>query len=488
MRRTAPAAAAAMLLSVLITPVASGQQVADALRVTQQGLNYNAHALGLGNAYNTIGYDVTALSFNPATMAVSDKFSWTVSANANGFKSSTNYYDNRTPFRTSNATGGQLGVTVPFALDSMRALVIGASYTQSKDFNNGFKFGGMNLGGSFPSFVQVMARDGDPTGRALGLTFPTFDGSGNYTGDQTVLGAGLFEQGYSLGEGNLVHYSLGAALEPANDVYFGASGSYNTGHYTSDLELSASDTSNIIPVGVLTVPGNAITDGFVSTYYRSVRDKEYSGWDARFGGMYRFRNFIGLSASFKIPVSQEVRETSFISGVSRFANSQSLVAPESLAFSSYKFKPATEMTFGAMVNLWIVTGTAQATYVDYTAMTITSGLGGAPAQTAVNKRIKEELARVLNLNLGAEVRLPFTGLSARAGGIYQPSPYAADPSRFAQKAITLGAGYNSHDSMQLDLAYGYAWRGDKNLESGNVNPTEQGLGTHTFMFSMRVAL
>ena len=488
MRRTTQAVAVAMLLTLLATPAAFSQQISDALRVSRQGLDFNAHALGMGNAYSTIGYDVAALRFNPATMAVSKKFSWTVSANANAFKSTSNYYGQRGEFTTSNTSGGQTGITLPFRLDSTRTLIVGLAYTQSKDFNNGYKFQGLNLGGRFPSFVQVLTGRNDPTARALGLSYSLYDGFGNYLGDRTVLGDSLYEKGYLLGDGNLSHYSLGAALEPVHNVFFGASASYNTGHYTSDLELSAADTNDVIPSGVETVPGNAATDGFLGADYRTVRDKQYRGWDARFGVLYKFYNFIGISASFKAPTPQEVKESVFINGVSRFAGKPNIVVPQTLSTSSYHFRPPTEMTVGAMVNMWIITGTAEANYVDYAAMKVTSGAGELPNQTEINKQIKDQLAAVLNLNVGAEVRLPFTGLSGRAGAIYQPSPYQADPSRFAQKAVTIGAGFNSNDMMQFDIAYAYAWRGEnRNRQTGDASSAEQTIGYHTIMFSMRVA-
>ena len=476
-----------ILLCTLFAPAAFGQQITDALRVSRPGLHYNAKALGMGNAYSTLGYDFSALLFNPATMAASDKFSWTVTANANAFRSSTDYYGNKTDFTTSNMSGDQTGLTMPFRLDSTRALVIGLGYTQSTDYNHGFKYLGLNGGSEFPSFIQVLAGRDDPTSRALGLSYPAFDGSGNPLGDQTVLSDSLFEGGYLLGEGGMSHYSVGAAVEAAENVFFGVSASYNSGHYTSDLELNANDINDVYPVGTQTVPGDPSTDGFESATVRNVRDKEYRGWDARFGVMYRIHNFIGVSASFDLPSAHKVTEESFVSGSSEFA-AGSFVAPETRTVTTYHFKPPAEMTVGAMVNMWIITGTAQATFVDYAAMKLTSGASSVSEQTRINKDIRDQLQSVVNLNVGAEVRLPFTGLSARAGALYHPSPYAADSSRFAQKAVTLGFGINSSDMLQFDIGYGYSWRGEnKNQQTGEPLNTDEKNGYHTALFTMRVS-
>lgn len=484
MKRTTVFAAAAVLFIAFAASAVLSQQISDALRVSRQGLHFNARALSMGNAYSTIGYDFSALRFNPATMAVGGKASYTATWNTNAFQSTSDYYGTHTEFTTTSTPAGQIGLTVPFRLKAEQSLVLGFGYTQPKDFDFGYKYEGLN-GGS-PSFVQVLARRGDATARALGLTYPGYDSSGNYIGDQTILGANMFEKGYLLDEGGLTHFTFGAAVEAAYNVFFGVSASYNTGYYNSDLELEASDINDFYPAGVQTIPGNPQTDGFVATDYRLVRSKQYRGWDLRFGMMYRLANFIGVSASFKVPSSHKVEESTFASGLSQFAADRSIAVPETETASLYHFKPPSEMTVGAMANLWILTGTAEVTYVDYSSMKITSGVGDLPERTEINKRIKDELSSVLNLNAGVEFRLPFTGLSARAGGIYQPSLYKADPARFAQKYLTAGIGINSNNFMHFDFGYAYGWRGEfRDEQTGDASSAERDIVSHNVLLTMR---
>ena len=471
-------------LALFMAGKSFSQQISDALRVARQGLLYNARALSLGNAYSPIGADFSALRFNPATMALSDKTSYTASWNTNVFKSNSNYYGTHTDFTVTSTPAGQLGLTLPFRLKGTHNLVLGLGYTQPKDFDLGYQYEGLN-GGS-PSFIEVMAERADPTARALGLSYPTYDSSGSYLGDETILGANMHEQGYLLDEGGLTNFSFGASVEAAHNIFFGISGSYNTGHYTSDLELAASDINDFYPAGVQTVPGNPQTDGFISTDYRIVRNKQYHGWDVRFGILYKLANFIGISASFKVPSSYRVDEDVFIKGNSKFAANRSVVYPETQTTSSYHFTPPSEMVIGAMVNLWILTGTAEASYVDYSAMKVSSGVGDLPDRTEINKRIKDGLGAALNLNAGVEFRLPLTGLIARAGGIYQPSPYAADPSRYSQKFVTTGVGINSNNTMYFDLAYAYGWRGEHKDElTGSDSVAERTIAYHSVLFTMR---
>ncbi len=469
---------------VLCPRLSTAQQLSDVLRVSTQGLFFSARALGMGNAYSTIGHDFSALHFNPATMAVNDRASYTMSINTNIFKSSSDYFGSKVDFNTSNTTGSQAGLTVPFHLDSVRSLVVGLGYTQGKDFNRGFKYEGFNAGDA--SFTRALAFAGDPTARDLGLTYGTFDSSGNSLGDATILGSGLYETGYLLDEGGLYYIPFGLSVQAVRNIFLGVSGSYNIGRLTSDLKLTGADPNDVFPDGVETVPGDPRTSGFVGTNYRIVRSKTYTGWDARFGVLFKLENFIGVSAAFKMPGTHTVDDEVFVSGRTTFAGNTSLEVPETSSVSSFSFQPPAEITVGAMVNLWILTGTAEVRYVDYSQMKLTSGVGNLPDRTAVNKQIKDELGSVVNLNMGAEFRLPFTGLSARAGFMYMPSQYKDDPPRFARKYLTAGVGLNSDGVMQFDFAYAYGWMGEhksqKTVEEGGAN---HNLEYHSVLVTMR---
>jgi len=363
---------------------------------------------------------------------------------------------------------------------------VGLGFTQSRDFNLGYKYQGLNAGAR--SFVQALAEDGDPTARALGLSYPGYDASGHYLGDRTVLGPDMYERGYLLDEGALFNLSLGAALEAAHNIFFGVSASYNTGTSVSDLEISAVDTNDVYPTGMLTVPGNPQTDGFTATNYRSVRELQYSGWNLRFGVLYKLENFVAWSVSFKLPTSHRLQESLFRSGKSTFAAQRSLVAPETETVFSYSFTPPPEATLGAMANFWFLTGTAEASYVDYAAMKVNTGIGGLSDRTQINKRVKDELRAALNLNAGVEFRPPFTGLSVRAGAMYQPSPYKGETADASQKFLTAGLGLNTNNVIQIDMGYAYGWRGEnKNQLPDNDSVAAQHIAYQTVLFTVRYA-
>jgi hypothetical protein len=464
--------------------------VDDAIRISRQGMNFNARALGMGNAYSTIGSDFTALRMNPATLGLSEGASYTMSINTNGFLYQSKFFGTQTNFTTTNTTLNQAGLTIPFKLDSTRQMVVGLGYTQDKDFNTGGKYDGYNAGHS--SFVELLTDNPNTVARDLGLIYPTYDNADpnrRYLGDQTILTGDFEENGYVLDAGNLIHFSGGISLQAGPGVFFGLSGSYNLGTYDSDKEFTATDTKNTYPDSLRTVPTDPRTAGFKDATYRDVRTTQYKGWDVRFGVLYRFYNFIGVSASFKVPFEHTIDETRYLSGTSNFSTGTLLKVDPTPTMQSRQIKPPYEVTVGAMMNLWILTGTAEATYVDYSQMKVSGGVE-YPEQSDINKRIKDEFTRVLNLNIGGEFRLPFTGLIARAGAMYRPSPYKGDPSRYDQKFLTLGFGIDTAERLLFDVGYLYGWRDQRKDEvQTSADPTvEQTVTYHDVLLSIKFVL
>ncbi|MDH4069960.1 MAG: hypothetical protein OEV30_06010, partial [Ignavibacteria bacterium] len=100
------------------------------------------------------------------------------------------------------------------------------------------------------------------------------------------------------------------------------------------------------------------------------------------------------------------------------------------------------------------------------------------------KEIKERLTPVVNLNGGAEFRLPFTGLVARAGFMYRPSPLKDDPMEFDTKIITAGVGINSADRLQFDLGYAVGFWTQRGVQY-SIDGVTQDVVTHDLLISMK---
>jgi hypothetical protein len=139
-----------------------------------------------------------------------------------------------------------------------------------------------------------------------------------------------------------------------------------------------------------------------------------------------------------------------------------------------------------MVNLWILTGTLEATYIDYTQMTFSGGNIELPERSLAIKEVKERLTQIVNINAGAEFRLPFTGLSARVGAMYRPSPFKDDPMEFDTKVVTAGLGINSSDRLMFDVGYAIGFWTQRGNQFGLEDLTQE-VVTHNVLVSVKFA-
>jgi len=463
---------------------AFSQEISDALRLSGPGLTFDARALGMGNAYSTIGYDYSAVRLNPATLGNIRASTYSASINTNSFPGTSKYNQIENYFATTSTSFSQLGIAIPFLVDSSN-FVLSLGYTQSKDFNQSLKYGAFNP--STSSVIQDLTAANSEFARALGLSYQEFDPVTNeYLGDRTIINGNLDESGFILDQGGLVHFSAGAGFELMPGVFFGASGAYTVGTYLSDREYYEKDTRNNYDSTTQTNPADPRTRNFQQFYLHDVRDVEYSGWDFKFGVLYKFQNFVAISVAFKVPTAHSVSEIRNVSGFAEYEQG-TLVNQRGMETETlYKVTPPYEATVGAMINLWILTGTLEATYVDYTQMTFSGGNIELPQRTLAIKEVKESLTQVININGGAEFRLPFTGLSARAGFMYRPSPFKDDPMEFDTKVLTAGLGINSSDRLAFDLGYAIGFWTQRGSQYGLEDLT-QDVVTHNVLVSVKFA-
>lgn len=461
----------------------NAQEISDALRLSSRAQTYNAPALGMGNAYSTIGYDFTGVVANPATTGLIERWQLTASLNTNVFPGTSRLGGTDQYFSTWNTSMNQFGVSAPIGGDSGK-VVFSLGYTQSRDFNQSLKYGGYNPANT--SIIQTFTGNNREITRRLGLSTAQFDSSaGLPLNDATVINGQMTESGFILDAGSIVHFSFGVAGKVLPGIYIGGAASYAIGTYRSDREYTEIDSDNRYDETILTNPSDPRTADFQSAYIRDVRDVEYRGWDFRFGLLYKLENFIGISGAFKVAAPYSVNEIRSEGGWSGFAGDTIRVVEPIYSSSFYKVIPAYEATVGAMVNLWILTGTLEATYIDYTQIDYTSGVSLEDRGTAT-KRIKSELTPVINLNGGAEFRLPWTGIVARAGFMYMPSPVKNDPMEFDTKVITAGVGINSSDRVRVDVGYALGFWTQRGSQYGLTNLT-QDVETHDVLVSVRFA-
>ncbi len=430
--------------------------IGDALRLSISGQIYDARALSMGNSNSVFNDTYTATLLNPATLGLARKFTINTSVGANLYNNEATFITDSLLSKRTETVLYQLGIVIPLVSDSAsNNFAISLGYNRSKDFNRILKFNSFNSANS--SLIQDLTSINNYIPRELLLSYPEFDpGSNEYLGDRTIFNGNLNQEGYVLEEGGINHWSFGVAGELAHNIFFGASFNYNVGNYLRDGEFTESDSRDSYADSLRTIVSNPLTAGFQSFYINDIKDWVFNGYDLRIGVLYRLFNFIGIGGSVKTPSVISVTENHYFRGNSQFATNY-FTEIDTVIENKFTIQSPYEFSVAADVNLWIITGTAEITYIDYTQMKYSGDLE-VPEQSALNKKIIDTYTQTFNLKMGAEFRLPFTGLSARAGAMYITYPVADAPTEFDRKFLTAGLGIRSGEgAMEFNVAYVYGF-------------------------------
>jgi hypothetical protein len=443
----------------------------DAFRLSQPGIIYDARSLSMGNAYSIIGNTYTATLMNPATLGLAKKTTFSGSINLNLHYNEVKFLDDSLDSHKTETNISQFGVVYPVPKDSgSKNLVFSIGYNKSNDFNRIVQFEAFNASNS--TIINDLTANNSEITRSLQLSYPVIDtASGELLGDATILNGNLNQKASVLDEGSINHWSFGFAYEFASNVFFGASANYAVGSYLSNREYFEIDTKDIYGNDVRTLQDSALTAGFEEFYLNDVVEWVYNGWDVRFGFLYKFFDFIGIGGSVKIPTQYSIIEKHHFNGTSSFATGLINELDIPVVETKYGVTSPFEFTAGAAVNLWIITVTAEATYIDYTQMKF-SGEMEITKQAALNKDILERYTQIVNLRAGTEFRLPWTGLSARAGFIYNMSPLKDAPTDYDKKYLTAGLGISSGEGdFEMNLAGMLGWWDIPSEDFGGNIPT-----------------
>ncbi len=439
----------------------NGQTVEDAIRLSKPPMYSNARSMGIGNTYSTIGNDYSGVLFNPATLALIEGTEFTASVNYNLYDNKSSFQNTITPFSNSTTTFSQFGLVFQLNSDTTNAFSLALGYTHTTDFNRARQFTGYS---NNTTMIEDLTSNNFDVSRDLRLSYPIYDPvSEEYLRDETVFDGKLQQSGYDLESGGLNAWSLGTAYEFAPNIFLGGSVNYHVGSYLGDSEYSETDIYSNYSA-LQTDPNDPNTVGFSIMTKRETREWSINGYDFRLGLLIKLWNFIGVAVSFKTPTHFTIIENYTYQAVSRFAKGYTQDYLMEEKDKRYKISTPFEFTAGAMVNLWIVTGALQATYIDYSQIQYEGGLDYTD-QASVNKYLKANHEGALRLNGGLEFRLPLTGLSARAGAMLQITPSHIDQKRetgkvdfsYDQKFVTAGLGFRFGDDLEFDIGYTYGW-------------------------------
>ena len=448
-----------VLMIVMLSTFGKAQNITDALRVSESGLGVGARALGMGNAYNAISDDGSAMYFNPAGLGMMKRLEVSGGLDYLNFTNDATLFNNKTNYSSSATNFNQISFVFPFP--TLRgSLVFGMAYNKNKDLTSALKFDGFNIGSH--SMVQYLEDAKSPLDdQSYKNSIPYNLYLSDDTGKVSVINGKLNQSGITLQEGGLESWTFSSSMEVSKNMYVGASLNVNSGTFKSNREYFEDDTKGIY-ANVETAPGNAFTKNFTTFYRNDVLDWEISGWDLKVGTIYQLSKIARFGATVQFPKTFTIKETYTFDAHSEFGGNIVDLPSDLKDYLSdkveYDITTPFVLTGAASVNVKGLILSAEATLTDYSQTEFSNPKGISTSYFAgLNKDMKELLRAVAALNIGVEYTIPEVGIRVRGGFISQPSPYKGDPSDFGKKYLTGGVGFLADETFAIDVAYAHGW-------------------------------
>lgn len=468
---------------ICLSATVLGQNFNDALRLSDPGLGANARALGMGNAYNAISDDYSAVYYNPAGLGLIKRMEFSGSITYDNFGNNVTFFNNETKDSKSSFSFTQFGFVFP--LPTVRgSMVLGVGYSRSKTFNSVMAFDGFNTTNT--SKIQHLVGFNDP------LPWELYLSEGSSGNQSTIINGRLNQSGSIKQEGSIDKWSFSWAFEAAQGLFVGATLNLHSGDFESNNNYYEDDTRDVYDNNLLIVSGQESTRGFLSFGMNDIIKWDLTGWDFKLGMLYNYRNLARYSFSVKFPSFYTVEEDYFVDGYSEFGpsfnnvNSYYDFDPPVEAEYSYDIRTPFEFSGGMAFSVKPFVLSGDITLIDYTQMEFTDGLTDEFERQNLNAEIEDLMTTVVNFNLGAEWNLNRLNTRFRAGFMYKPSPYKGDDASFDRKYITLGAGILPDEVLSFDIGYAFGWWDSIGDNYGNPNDsrTFQELTHHSVVVSV----
>lgn len=435
------------ILGVFFSVNSYPQNAGDALRIAFPGLGTSARALGMGNAYIGLSDDASAAYYNPAGLGLLRKMEFAGGLNYNKYNNSAQFFN--TTSENSNSATNLDQISFAFPFPTLRgSLVFGLSYNSVKDFTGALKFDAYNGGST--SMIQSLLNTDVPFD--LGLC---------NSANVTPINGKLTQSGTVIQTGYMNNFTLSGAIEIHRNLFIGMNLDIISGKYDYNRDYYEEDLRNVYGDQLLD-PTDARTKDFKLFYLNSLINWDISGWDAKLGILYQFKDVARFGATIQFPKSIRIKEDFKASGKSEFgANNGFDLDPAKYEDKvEYDIITPFSLSGGFAVNYLGFILSTEISMTDYTQTKFESPSGISDQYIAsLNKDIKNDLQTVVNYNLGLEYTFAEIGLRLRCGYFVQPSAYKNDASDYNKKYVTGGFGFLVEDAIAIDFAYAHGtWK------------------------------
>lgn len=438
------------LIAAILIGTLRAQTVGDMIRVAEPGFSTNARALGMGNAFSAISNDASGMFFNPAGLGQIKRLEVAGGFDYNRVKNTATLFRTEDNANNSKTSLNQVAFVFPFPT-LQGSLVFGISYNKSKDFNEMLKFNGYNAAGN--SLIQELAASsGYDRYIPQDLYLASESGVTNINGKLT-------QSGTHLSSGELENWTFSGAVEIDRDLFLGVNLGILSGTFKKEIDYYEEDLVGVY-ANIPADPTAANSNGFQRFNYKTTLDWELSGYELKFGLLYKLQQMGNIGFIIQLPKVYTIKEQFVVDALAYFATGPvETIDPEE--FSSkveYDITTPFVLTGAGSFNFLGATFAGELSLTDYTQAEFDSPVNMESSILAdINKDIKNITRAVVNYNLGAEYTLPAVNAKVRFGYFTKKSPYDGDPTSFDKQYFTTGLGFMMSPALLMDIAYMHGW-------------------------------
>ncbi len=441
-----------LLLSAICTISALAQTDIDAFRYSQRSIAGTARFISMGGAFGAIGGDLSAMSYNPAGLAIYRGSEFSISPSIYTGNTNADYLGGNTVSGRTVFNFGNIGLVLTNK-DNDQSQVgwvnynFGISYNRVADYNNASAIEGYN---SSSSLLDYFAE------KSKGVSYENLDAYNEYLAYYTYLinpdslnnytsaapGGNLLQQRSCTTRGSMGETNFTFSGNYQNKLYLGATLSFATLNYTEESYFDGFDELNIL-------------DSLRQFEYSQYVKTQGRGVNLKFGFIYRPTDYIRLGGAIHTPTWLNMSDSYSNYMAARFDGgySDTKYSPDG-AFDYNLTTP-----FRALASVAVLFGKAGLISVDYEYSDISDANFHAPGYgfSQVNADIRKKYQSTNSLRTGMEWRL--SNVYFRGGYGFTTSPvqnkYAVSGFDFTQQHFSGGVGFRDKNYF-LDLGYMYS--------------------------------
>jgi len=442
---------------------AEAQVIEDALRLSRPGTIVGTRSAGMGNAFIGLADDATALYWNPAGLGQLRMSEFSLGLSNMGMSNDASMFGVTTAGDNSGTVLTNLNFAVPFPV-VRGSFVLAAGYNRLLDYNGAMQVDVYNPESSIQASLFNEDAELDFAWN-LGLEDIVVDSllDEGLPGWLAIPVANRVQQTIDVTEeGGLNQWSVGGSTEIARGFMVGAALNVLSGSYRYERTFIERDINGVWQGSILGINPNSDNSDLLRTDFDELElleeiEQDLSGWNMRFGLLYNYRDKARFGVAIQTASRITVNEDYYKSGNSYFGDGSG--EGYELIFQNHNYEiitPAVYSVGASVTPAEFATLSADIELVDYSNMEF-DGSNDLDALTLsdFNRDIRSTFRATNNFRVGAEFRVPKTGLSIRGGFGYRYSPYEVDEgkSEYNVTSISAGLGYRFENNFSVQAAY-----------------------------------